>query len=581
MKYLPSLLFLFISLFGHAQYYQANVKEDYSIEVKKINQPLSEDRNNPLVFSQLSDFPKSFRADTNTKNFRNVTLEDINNDGIQEIIFAAQNKLIVFSGGTLLWEKSMVGTGIYPPSVADINSDGKMEIVQVTGGNGRKGRVYVYDNQGNNLLGFPKNYSDHWILTAPTLADLDEDGNLEIIFLERSSPGGIIHILNKDGDTFSADWPIRLPGTPAVTPSIGDIDNDGKKEIIIASTTILYAFDLKGELKEGWPVDNPDTKFSFQSPILVDLDGDMDLEIIGATHGNTPEYYIFNHDGSPYKFWPFFVPEGEWTFSTPTVVKINGIQQIFMSRPKNGTAKDMLYSWNEAGDLLPAFPIEKEGGLEGIISIADINGDDKMELIFGSNRLDTLGFGFIHAFNMDGTGEVEGFPLRPKGWTLMNGAALGDINNDGKMDLTALSYTTNFGDGTDSIFLNVYDLETVYHPEKVLWSTYKGTNTRDGNLGINIVSAFNPKQLEGLKINIQPNPIISKGTIHLSLPHKESLTAQLFTLEGKFMATVFDETFQKGSYQIDLPVLPTGIFFLQVNNRQKEQLFKKIISIKK
>lgn len=578
MKYLFTILCLSIAISSFAQFYEATVDENYHYKITKSQQYSSEARNNPDIFDQLSGFPKSFRADINNKNFRNVTLADINQDGIEEILFAAQSKLFAFSGATLLWEKVITGTGIYPPSVGDINGDGQVEIVQVTGGNGRKGRIYIVDSKGKNIDGFPKNYNDNWILTAPTLSDLNDDGKLEVIFIERNSPGGFIHILNGDGSTYSADWPIRLPGTPSVTPSIGDIDNDGEKDIIVSSTTVLYAFDLKGQLKEGWPVNNPDTKFSFQSPILSDLDEDGTLEIIGASHGNSPEYYIFRHNGTPYKAWPFFVPNREWTFSTPTVVEIDGVKQIFMSRPIKSAATDMLYSWAEAGDLVNGFPIEKEGGLEGIISVADVDNDGEMELVFGSNRLDTLGYGFIHAFNMDGSGEVEGFPLRPKGWTLMNGAALGDIDGDGQMDLSALSYT--LGLEVDSIYLNVYNLNVSYHPKMVVWNTYKGSNTRDGNIGTKIVSSNKETGMTGLTVSTYPNPTISNANIKITLSQKEKLTAQIYTVEGKLLINLFDESFQKGTYQKTIPKLPPGIYFLKVTNQHKKAIFNKIVAIK-
>jgi hypothetical protein len=526
----------------------------------------------------VAGFPKSFKGDAHTVNFRNVSLEDINKDGVQDIIFAAYNKLIAFSKGAILWEKPLIGTGIYPPSIADINGDGEKEIVQVTGGNFRKGRVYVVDSEGNNLPGFPKNYNDNWILTAPTLSDLDNDGTLEIIFLQRQSPGGNIHILNHLGAPFSEEWPIRLPGTPAVTPSVGDIDNDGEKDLIIASTTTLYAFDLVGQVKDGWPIINPDTKFSYQSPILADLDGDKDLEIIGATHGNIPEYYVYHHDGSPYKVWPFFVPENEWTYNTPTIVKIDNQQQILMSRPSRTEAVDMLYSWNDAGDLQTNFPLEKEGGLEGIISVGDIDNDGGMEIIFGSNLLDEEGYGFIHAFKIDGTGEVEGFPLRPKGWTLMNGAALGDTDGDGKLDLTALSYITSKGVfKKDSIFLNVYNLNVDYQADKILWSTYKGSNTRDGNLEKQLISSVKNPKLEGLKIKIMPNPIAEKGLIELNIENSMTLQAKIFGINGQLVHDLFNRPFNKGLHSFPLPTLSTGVYMLQLKNELNQQLNERLI----
>ncbi len=573
-------LLVFIPALAQAQYFQGFIQEDYTLKVKKINLPISQARSQPATFDQLEGFPKGFRADPNTKNFRNVTLEDIDNNGTTEILFSADNRLMAYSGNTKLWELGMTGIGIYPPSIADLDGDGEKEIVQVTGGNGRKGRVYLVDKNGGVLPGFPKNYADHWILTAPALSDVNGDGTMEIIFIEGLLPGGFIHIINKDGTNFSDNWPVRLPGTPAITPTIGDVDNDGEMEILVYSTTIMYLFDLEGQLEAGWPIVNPDTRFSFQSPILADLDGNQDLEIIGASHGNTPEYYILNHDATPYGVWPFLVPERRGTFNTPTVVKLDNIYNIFMSRPIGEAPKDMLYGWNEAGDLKEGLPIEKAGGLEGLISIADVENDGQMELIFGSNLIDTLGYGFIHAYEMDGGGELTGFPLRPRGWTLMNGAALGDVNNDGKMDLTALSYTTNFGNGIDSLFLNVYDLQIPYQPEKILWTTYKGNNTRNGNLETALISPTNDPILEEINIEINPNPIQSQGVIKIELEKQETITGQLYTITGQFLARLFKKSFSKGTHYVPITNLPAGIYLLKASNLQGKYLSTKIVVLK-
>ena len=583
MKYLFTFCYFCLPFFAFSQYYQATVQEDYQIQVTKIDKPLSAARNTPQSTEQITGFPLGFRADPDNSNFRNVTLADVNQDGVEEILFTASNKLMVFSNQTVLWELTLIGTGIYPPSVADVDNDGDVEIVQVTGGNGKKGRVYLIDHEGTILSGFPKNYNGNWILTTATLSDLDGDQQLEIIFLERNSPGGNIHILTNKGEIWSENWPVRLPGTPAVTPTIGDIDNDGQKEIVVASTTVLYAFNLDGQLETGWPVDNPDTKFSFQSPILADLDGDQDLEIIGATHGNIPEYYVLQHDGTPYKVWPFFVPENKWTFTTPSVVKIEEDYQIFMSRPllTGSPNTDMLYAWNEAGDLQAGFPIENEAGLEGIISVANIDGDGEQELIFGSNRLDESGYGFIHAFHTDGSGMVEGFPLRPKGWTFKNGVALGDVNNDGQLDATALSYTTNFGASPDSIFINVYDLGTPYQPDNILWSTYKGSNSRDGNMSQNnIISSIPSSIIQGVTIKILPNPIREKGSVQFTLTESMDLSANLFNVNGQFIHAIFQHNLSKGQHEFKVPSVPSGIYFLKVQDGQNRQLTKRIIVTK-
>ena len=572
----------------NAQYYIGTVSEDFEYTKEKIHTPPSSFRERPpKTYQQLEGFPIGFPANSNFKNFRNVTLEDINGDGLSDIIFAANHTLYAISKGKVLWTKPLTGVGIYPPSIADLDKDGQLEIVQATGGQNEKGRIYVMDINGNDLAGWPKNYEDHWIITSPTLSDVDEDGAMEIVFLERiSSTLGNIHILRKNGETLNDNWPVAIPGTPAVTPTIGDVDNDGEKDILICSTSSMFLFDLHGDLKPGWPVEDPNTKFSFQSPMLADLNQDGTLEIIGATHGEVPEFYIRQFDGSPYKAWPFIVPQRARTFSSPTVVPIEGEHHIFMSRPNtSGTTSenlDMLYSWNGDGNLSDGFPIEKTGGLEaGIISIADIDSSPDFELIFGSNMFDSLGNGFIHAYKMDGSGELAGFPLSTRGWTLSNGIAIDDVTGDGRQNLVALSYTVNFGAKKDSIFLNIYEMDQPHQKEKVLWSTFKGSNTREGITQPLVSTPIKDRSLTNISLAIHPNPVKGNSSIFLGVKNREELQGDLFNaVTGQFIKTLFKSSLNIGMHQISLPDLENGSYLLKVTNEENKALNGKILVIK-
>lgn len=580
MKYLFSLFLFLFQVAAFSQFYTGTISEDYQIQLTKVENPLVQSRNKPPIFNQLDGFPLSFPNDPSSPNLRNITLEDINNDGIQDFLFSANNILYAYSNNTPLWEKVMVGTGIYPPSIADIDNDGDMEIVQVTGGNGRNGRVYAVDHLGNDLPGFPKNYDDNWIITTATLVDLDIDGQMEIIFLERNPPNGIIHILDNKGEIWNANWPIQIPGTPSTTPSVGDIDNDGRKEIVVASTTVLYAFDLEGQSKEGWPIEDTNTRFSFQSPILVDLDGDEDLEIVGAAHGASPQFYIKEHDGTDFNVWPFFVPERTWSFTAPTVIQKDSEYQIIMSRPTPLTPinLDKVYMWDAEGNLAAGFPFEDELGTHGVISVANIDEDEDMEVIFSTNTFtENEGNGFIHALNLDGSGPVEGFPLSVSGFTMMNGAAIGDINGDGQMDLTALGYNPGFENQPQVVYVNSFDLGTPYSPEKILWNTYKGSNTRDGNLDKSVVSSLYAPKIEGLTLEILPNPIYEKGIVKMELSNELELTGNLFSMNGQFSQILFQDLYKKGDYNFNLPSLIPGIYFLVIKDVKNRIITKKIV----
>jgi len=432
----------------------------------------------PSTILHMAGFPKKVPVHPNFKNMRNVTLADINGDGKDEILSPSMNTLRVFTyTGELLWSKVLTGTPIYPPSVAVMDGTGALGIVQVTGGVPNNGRVYYLDVNGNDMTGWPMSFSNHWIICGPAIADVDNDGTKEIIVQTRTSNN--LHVLKTDGSVL---WSALLDGTPAVTPSVADIDADGIKDIVTANSSgVIFAFSgIDGSPKPGFPVPSNGYSFSYQSPLLVDLDGNGQLSIVGAAHGDAPEYFVRNSDGTYRTGWPVAIPDASWTYAPPTVVDLSGNNEfsIFTSSPIGEEVAPMLYGFNPDATAIDNFPIVKSGGLESTICVADITGDGLHDLIFGSNLMvETLGF--IHAYKTDGTGEIEGFPLRPIGFTFMNGPTLGDVNGDGMLDLVSFSYEMTFTPA-DSAYVNVYELQVPVDQADVLFGTYKGSNDRTG-----------------------------------------------------------------------------------------------------
>ena len=422
----------------------------------------------------MPGFPLNFASNTTYKPARGVTLADLNNDGADEIILCHNEELNVIDGqGNVLWTQPLAGgMGQYPATVGDINNDGVLEIVALTAYGNARGGFNIFDANGNVVFSTVTNNNP--LICAATLADLNNDGELEIIFCGRGkasaniSPG--IHVWNIQGEEMEG-FPFELPANPAITPTVADIDDDGFLEIFAATTSILYCISHTGE--EIYTVDGQGAyKYSYQSPLVVDLDGNGEWSLVGACHGDNPNHYIRDARTGEYRDgWPKSIPY--WTYSPPTVAKNGEHHAIFMGMSGEG---NVFYQYDAEGNVAPGFPLNLTSGIEGFISVADIDGDGENEIITDFNLMEG-NLGYIRAWEMDGTEVTDGFPLRPQGLSYMNGANFGDINGDGQLELVTLTYLQTFSPD-DPVIVTAYALNQPV--ENLVFGTYKGSNDRVG-----------------------------------------------------------------------------------------------------
>ena len=477
MKKLSLLFLAFLSLSVVAQAQRtvtrAFIDDEGTIRTEKVlDAQLPPEARDGLT--PMPGFPLSFGSNTTYKPMRGLTLADINNDGADEIILCHNEQINVIDGqGHVLWTQTLAGgMGQYPAAVGDINNDGVLEIVALTAYGNARGGINVFDASGNVLLATVTNNNP--LICAPVLADLNNDGELEIIFNGRgkasASISAGIHVWNLQGEELDG-FPFEMPSTPSFTPTLADIDGDGFLEIFTATTSVLYCISHTGQ--ELYTVDGQEAyKYSYQSPLVVDFEGEGNWSLVGACHGDNPNHYVRNALTGEYRSgWP--KPVTSWTYSAPTVAKNNDRYAIFMGMSGEG---NVFYQYDPDGNVAPGFPLNLTSGIEGFVSIADIDGDGENEIITDFNLMDGE-LGFIRAWEMDGTEVTDGFPLRPQGLTYMNGANFGDIDGDGRLEMVTLSYVQNFSPD-DPVYVTAYALNQPV--ENLVFGTYKGSNDRMG-----------------------------------------------------------------------------------------------------
>lgn len=182
-------------------------------------------------------------------------------------------------------------TGMTGACMADFDGDSVLEL-GVIGRETEHEQIYValMEADGTFLPGFPK-YLDrvNYLINYPAPADIDGDVKPEIIF-DISSPvdASELWVMRSDGSTISnvaeeGDNPFASFIGTLAPPTVADVDGDGQLDIIVRQGNFfpgrvneeIFAFNKDGQLLDGWPLytfTNPNVViYRLHTPTITDL----------------------------------------------------------------------------------------------------------------------------------------------------------------------------------------------------------------------------------------------------------------------------------------------------------------------
>jgi len=342
------------------------------------------------------------------------TLEDIDHDGLPEILISLDFRLFVFNGdGSLVdgWPVE-IPSGRNSPVVGDLDNDGEYEII-------------ISDNWNIHVLNVSGNIVSQWLVSSEcclgqiNIADLDKDGNLEILTAVQDVG---VYAFEKNG-TLVAGWPQVIENNIIhsyyMHPVVGDVIGDSYPEVIVGTYNEPYqviVWHHNGTLVEGWPKNL--TYYLIHPPSLADIDSDGKYEIFINDDYNL---YIFKGDSNLLEGWP----------QSCRASVLGNIDKD--KEPEIICGGLYSYAYNLNGSIVPGWPVQGGNTIFWDQSIGDIDGDGDVEVVSRDNS------NKIFAWEANGT-LVEGFPIEvgeynPDDWGIETSVALGDINGDGKLDM--------------------------------------------------------------------------------------------------------------------------------------------------
>ena len=270
--------------------------------------------------------------------------------------------------------------GFNQAASADIDGDGDFDVFVSSLLPSAVGRpVELYINQGNKTVPLmrlattnPTSEIDVGRFASPAWLEDDERQGLLI----GSEEGAIVwYEMEEQGGKTRLQQRRRffLSGVTVSAPAAGDLDGDGRSEVVVGkgdatggTTLQLYRFEGEDFVRVAWQLDTTfNIARSSASPALGDIDGDEDLDLlVGARSGR---FYLFRNIGTPTS--PLFevdAPPAPFdtldlgSESAPRFADLDGdldLDIIAGSRQSDGIEYDTIRFWLNEGGVFQESPL--------------------------------------------------------------------------------------------------------------------------------------------------------------------------------------------------------------------------------
>ncbi len=301
-----------------------------------------------------------------------ASIKDIDGDGIGEIFFPADDKLVhaYKINGTQLWASAPGGITFIENSVAigDVNGDGIPEVL--TGDDANGGPEFALSALNGSVV---------WAVPTPnyreegqTLADINGDGALEVLVptTPQNSAGQLNVLRGKNGTSL---WTYSGGFVRPMYPAIVDLNKDGKPEIVFLygfkpppNTESIPLLSGTGSLLYAWNVTSNDlgkltiSQKPMATPAVADLEGDGTMELVVPTGAGM---YAFETGalGRDWRTWGYnwnhthLAYDGNSPNGAPLLLATPGAPQVYPGPGASWIYRNGVLKWgNPGGDFLAA-----------------------------------------------------------------------------------------------------------------------------------------------------------------------------------------------------------------------------------
>lgn len=512
---------------------------------------------------------------------------------------------------------------VFSAASADIDGDGDTDVITA---DARRGKFFWYENRyGSGLLWTKRTvnlFGMHWPICVNSM-DIDGDGDMDVIGADRVL--GVRWWENEDGSGTS--WVrhdlFEAYGTRCIVSV--DMDKDGDIDIVVSqcgSASVSWFENTDGS-GSSWILHQIGTDDQHPYTIYVeDIDGDNDLDVAGALYYHENDIVWWENTDEPDSNWVKHVVDDDFYHANSVFCEdIDGDGDMDILGAANGIA------WWENNDGSGGTSWTKHyigfkyaGAYSVLAQDMDMDGDiDILGAVDGIawwENSDSAGSNWIR-HNID---EYFDGPVA---------IYSDDINGDGTMDILAASYDTwniAWWDITDSSYVGVLESSILQVSDSPDWKYFQCNSTEPPgtelmfqfrtsddpeNMGVWSDTLWSPDSLSGVipqgqslfqyKVIMttdnleytptlfgvyvfwepytgietesntqeyslhgpQPNPSTSNVVIHFNVPEDTGVDLIIFDLSGRIIESIHDY-YIAGEQQVAIGNLPSGVYITRM-----------------
>ena len=285
------------------------------------------------------------------------------------------------------------------------------------------------------------------------LGDLDGDGKPELVI--PNGTGNSISVLLNTGNTSTVNFTTKQDFTTGNNPSfvsLADINGDGKLDMVSANyndnaiSVFLNTSSAVGTISFATRVSFPIGGSGAFSMVTADLDADGRPDIAVANEaGHTMAVLLNTTSGVTVGFTsPFSFATGTNPHSI-VAADFNGDGKLDLAVPNYSSSNVTVYqnTTSAVGTVSFTTSTYTIGSQAQVSAVGDMDGDGKPDIVIACNAVSQVSI--LHN-SSTGTINFDAFSQFPTG-SAANGVSIGDMDGDGKPDIA----TSNFFGNTVSI----------------------------------------------------------------------------------------------------------------------------------